>query len=193
MTGDGCTPVKLPTTTIQSVYRKSSLYITLPVNTVPTVFLADSGAEISVLPDGHASIPSGSELQPVKLQPIGVDGKPLEVLGTVMLSVAINDSLLDVNFYIARSVSPILGVDVMKRFRQVCLDFDNHTVKFGTPGGEGKPEPVVAPRLCRVVLQEDTLIPGRQEILVGGMLEDSSPSLLQEYTGQTCLLESVLT
>ena len=193
MTGQGGHPVMLPKTTIQAVFKKSSLYVILPVNSVLIKFLADSGAEISVLPEGHEAIPPECSLNPIQVQPVTADGKPLETVGTVSLPVLINNISVDVLFYISRStISPILGVDVMRQFQQVSLDFENGTVKFGGHRGGIVPEHEVLkePRVCRVVLPRDVVIPPRHEVMVSGMLEVKDPLSLKEFAGQTCVLES---
>ena len=183
----------MPTTTITSIQAKSSIYVTLPVNSIPTEFLTDSGSQISVLPEGHAAIPSDVQFQPIQFQPVTADGKPLDVLGTLVLKVLIDKAPIDVNFYISQSrVSPILGSDVMMKFAKVCLDFDNHTVQFSSLRNQVVETPVKVPQLCRIVLSETHKVPARHEVTVEGMLEAPNSALLQEFSGQVGLLESTL-
>lgn len=173
MTGHDGPPVNRRTTTIRAVFQKSSLHVTLLVNNIPTDFLVDTGAEISVLPEGHAAIPPNSQLQYPPLQPIAVDGTPLDVTGTLVLSIIINDSLMNVTFYIIRSMrSPILGSDVLKMFHHVSLDYVNLTVRFGDHqevNSEGKSG---VSHVCHVVLQDHLTIPPMHEVVVSGILED---------------------
>ena len=130
MTGQGGSPVTLPTTTIKLIKR--SLYITLLVCGVLTDFLVDSGAEISVIPKSHSAIGPDCLFKPIRLQPVMADGKPLEVDGIVSLPIIVDGSQLNVNFYVSKQdLSPILGIDVMRKFQSVNLDFVSHTVKFG--------------------------------------------------------------
>ena len=118
LTGQGGSPVKLPPTTVNACFNKSSLFIKLLVNSVHTDLLADSGAEISVLPQGHESIPVSKPLQPLELQPVAVDGKPLDMIGTVVLPVVINDVSYQITFYVSQSrLAPILGTNVMRWFK----------------------------------------------------------------------------
>lgn len=197
MTGQGGTPVTLPTTTLKSLFKKSSLYVTLPVSSVNTEFLADSGAEISVIPSSHPAIPVDRVLKPIRLQPVMADGKPLDVKGIITLPVLINDMSFDIDFYVVDSrVKAILGLDVMKRFHEVNLNFEDHTVTFGTPLSLGRVDHNVegegAPRCCQIVLASDSVIPARHETTIAGMLKVEDPSLLSTFADQPCLFESRL-
>ena len=58
----------LPTTTVNALHNKSSLYAMCSVKGVETKFLADTGAEISVLPVTHRAVPDVNTLQPISLQ-----------------------------------------------------------------------------------------------------------------------------
>lgn len=192
MTGQSGKPVTLPTTTINCVYGKTSLSVSLPVNDVLTRFLADSGAQISTLPEGHAAVPVNAVLEPLELQPVNADGTPLKTLGTIKLPVEINGISVVTKFYISPEVSPILGTDVMCQFCSVSLDFEKGSVYFGKPRPKNVVEAVVnqPPRVCKLVLSEDLVIPARHEVAVAGMLAARNPVELKEFAGQTCVLES---
>ena len=129
--GQGGLPIPLPTTTINAVKGKS-LYTNFLVGGVDTTFLVDSGAEISILPEGHESLASNTELLQARMRPVLVDGSELPVLGVVESSVVINGQKVGVEFYVVKAnISPILGSDVMKGFSWVRLDFGNQEVEFG--------------------------------------------------------------
>ena len=108
MTGNGGTPVELPpttisllpTTTVNTLHNKSSLYATGLVEGIETEFLADTGAEISVLPATHKAVATNRNIEPISLQPVTLDGVPLDVLGTLTLDVVINKMSLKAKFYI---------------------------------------------------------------------------------------------
>lgn len=189
MTGQGGSPVTLPTTTIKLIKR--SLYITLPVCGVLTDFLVDSGAEISVIPKSHSAIGPDCLFKPIRLQPVMADGKPLEVDGIVSLPIIVDGSQLNVNFYVSKQdLSPILGIDVMRKFQSVNLDFVNHTVKFGpfdVAQGHEK-EMDVPPRCCKVVLASPLTLPARSEIIVPGRLVGDGK--LNHFHNRDCMLES---
>ena len=190
MTGQGGSPVTLPTTTIKLIKR--SLYTTLQVGSIATDFLADSGAEISVISKSHPAIRSTCSFKPIKLQPVMADGKPLDVEGIVSLPVLVGEVNLLVDFYVAKTdMSPILGLDVMRQFQCVNLDFVNHTVNFG-------PQRVVDdvrketsnPRCCRVVLPSDLVVPARSEVVIQGKLAFDQHQKLEDFAGENCLLET---
>ena len=97
-----------------------------------------------------------------------------------------------VDFYVAKTdMSPILGLDVMRQFQCVNLDFVNHTVNFG-------PQRVVDdvrketsnPRFCRVVLPSDLVVPARSEVVIQGKLAFDQHQKLEDFAGENCLLET---
>ena len=193
--GQGGLPIPLPTTTINAVKGKS-LYTNFLVGGVDTTFLVDSGAEISILPEGHESLASNTELLQARMRPVLVDGSELPVLGVVESSVVINGQKVGVEFYVVKAnISPILGSDVMKGFSWVRLDFGNQEVEFGprvmvrssSSGSE-----TVAPKVCRLVLSEDVMVPSNHEVIVKALLQSSSPAQLEGLEGQSYLFESNL-
>ena len=129
--GQGGIPTPLPQTTINAVKGKS-LYVDVLVGRVPTRFLVDSGAEVSIIPDTHELVSKGGGMRLPQLQPVLADGSKLNVLGIITLPIEVDQKSITTDFYVVNShISPILGSDVMRLFSFVKLDFDAQTVKFG--------------------------------------------------------------
>ena len=193
MTGHGGSPVALPTTTVNLVKTKSSLYAKFSVGGTVTQFLVDSGAEISVLPSNHPAVPlDHSLLKPIVLQPITLDGKPLDILGTLVLEVEVDTMVQPVQFYISQlPVSPVMGSDVMSRFSKVIFNYVDRSVRFCDPLEEKVVvESPIAPVVGSLILREDTVIPPRHEVLLAGMLEVKDPNVLTMFEGSLGLFEA---
>lgn len=184
-------PTPLPLTTINAVKGKS-LFVDLSVENVSTRFLVDSGAEISILPDTHEAVVNRKDLRVPSLQPVLADGSKLPVSGVINLPVLINGEKLMADFYVVSSqVAPILGSDIMKCFGFVTLDFSSHSVTFGPRMSDSvERHGGTMPRLSRVVLPVDIMVPSGHEVVVDALVESASAAELSELQGQSCLFES---
>ena len=188
--GQGGIPTPLPQTTINAVKGKS-LYVDVLVGRVPTRFLVDSGAEVSIIPDTHELVSKGGGMRLPQLQPVLADGSKLNVRGIVTLPIEVDQKSITTDFYVVNShISPILGSDVMRRFAFVKLDFDGQTVKFGpkvsSPVPDARTDP---PRVSRVVMSENLVVPSCREVLVHGLVLSESPADLAVLADQSCILE----
>ena len=182
-------------TTINAIQGKS-LYTELEVGGSVTRFLVDSGAEISILPEGHALLSKNCVLKGARMRPVLVDGSELPVKGVVLGSVRINDTPINVEFYVVQAnISPILGNDIMRGFSWVTLDFENQAVKLGPQLSEhslGSSDTSNPPKVCRLILPNDLEVPGHHEVIVPGLVDCSGPSELGELSEKDCLFESTL-
>ena len=89
-------------TTINAIQGKS-LYTELEVGGSVTRFLVDSGAEISILPEGHALLSKNCVLKGARMRPVLVDGSELPVKGVVLGYIRINDTPINVEFYVVQA------------------------------------------------------------------------------------------
>ena len=90
-------------TTINAIQGKS-LYTELEVGGTVTRFLVDSGAEISILPEGHALLSKNCVLKGASMHPVLVDGSELPVKGVVLGSVVLMIHLLMLNFMLFKPI-----------------------------------------------------------------------------------------
>ena len=178
--------------------RPNSVYCSLTVDGVSTNFLTDSGAEISLLPSTHdAVLKHAQRLKPSDVQPVTVDGNPIPLSGILSVSLLINESPITVSFYITTDdkMPPILGLDVMRKFEFVAINFQNNSVTFG-PERHLFPAPL-PPKLpevrhisvYRVEIDSDTSIPPRHEVRIAGNLIASDKEDLASLHGKTLLVE----
>ena len=189
--GQGGNPTPLPETTI-NVVKGKSLFVDVFVGKVPTRFLVDSGAEVSIIPDTHEGISKLGCMQRPALQPVLADGSKLDVMGVVTLEVYINGQLVTADFYVVKGhIAPILGSDIMRLFSFVKLDFSGQRVSFGPRVYSQKGElDVKVPRINRVVVSSNLVVPSRQEVVVQCLVESGSPEDLESLSGQPCIFES---
>ena len=182
--------------------RPNSVYCSLPVDEVPTNFLTDSGAEISLLPHNHEAIQKRAEqLKSSDVQPVTVDGNPIPLSGRLTVSLKINGNPMPVTFYITTDVKipPILGLDVMRKLDYVAINFQDNSVTFGP---ERKmlphllaPAPGKQPEVCRVKssyrveIDTDTSIPPRHQVRMAGILVAADKEDLSSLEGRNLLVE----
>ena len=133
--------------------------------------MADTGAEITLLPCHHSAVASFREkLKPTTVQPVTVDGKPIPLLGTLELTVKMGELSGSVTFYVTSDpgITPILGLDVMRRMQRVEIDFTKgDKITFGplsAPQPDIQKTPVI--RKISVNLLTDVVVPPRHEMIV---------------------------
>ena len=81
------------------------------VGRVPTRFLVDSGAEVSIIPDTHELVSQGVCMRLPQLQPLLADGSMLNVQDIVTLPIEVDEKSITTDFYVVNShISPILGM-----------------------------------------------------------------------------------
>ena len=72
---------------------EKSIHCSFPVDGVETRFMADTGAEITLLPETHPSVQHRNSCCNARnIQPVTVDGKPIPLLGSLVLTVEVNGS-----------------------------------------------------------------------------------------------------
>ena len=172
----------------------SSIYCQIDVEGVPTRFMADTGAEITLLPCHHGAVTSFREkLKPTTVQPVTVDGKPIPLLGTLELTVKMGELSGSVTFYVTSDpgITPILGLDVMRRMQRVEIDFTKgDKITFGplsAPQPDIQKTPVI--RKISVNLLTDVVVPPRHEMIVQGCLKVKEPSEFSQLDKETLLVE----
>ena len=188
--------------------RPNSIYCSLPVDGVSTMFLTDSGAEISLLPSSHeAVLKRMDQLRSANIQPVAVDGTPIPLSGQLSVVVTVNDEPITSSFYVTTDlkIPPILGLDVMKKLEFVNINFQDGSVSFGPVKrsladddptlSDGSPPSADCARICqigksyRVTIDGDTKIPPRHEVRIVGNIVASDQADLLSLDGQTLLLE----
>ena len=179
--------------------RPNSVYCTLSVDGIPTNFLTDSGAEISLLPSHHEAVVSQmDQLQPADIQPVAVDGSPIPLSGSMEVLVTINGRPIKSSFYITTDskIPPILGLDVMRKLEYVNINFQDGAVSFG-PVKQSEADDLSPknPKIChitnsyRVEIDCDAeILPRHQVRLVGNLIAVNKEELVT-LNGKTLLLE----
>ena len=171
--------------------KGKSLYVDLMVYKVPTRFLVDSGAEVSIIPDSHEVVSKVGGMRMPCLQPVLADGSKLTVLGVIPLEVEVNGQSVMAEFYVVNAhISPILGSDIMRLFDFVKLDFNDQMVTFGPRVTSTRMDTSSKyPRVNRVVISQDLVIPSHHEIVVDCLVESETPDDLEMLAGQSCVFE----
>ena len=193
------TKIQKRTTCVASIQpHANSLHCQLEVEGEMTNFLTDTGAQISLLPWDHPAVVEGSEqLEEALIQPVTVDGNPIPLQGTLQGKVNINGDLISTKFYITTGhIPPILGLDVMRKFKHIQIDFINHIVKFGPPKHENKcnltgnhPEISRVAQSYRVELDSNITVPSHHEVRILGNLVAPSREELLSLQGKTLIVE----
>ena len=167
----------------------------------PTVFLADSGAEISMLKEDHPSVVANPDrIQPVTIQPVTVDGKPIPMKGSLQVNLLIDSEVVPAVFHITSDLSmpSILGLNVMRTRDHVKIDFikGRGVVTFGkkrsTTDTERRLEPPVIRRISqsmKVILHSSSQIPARQEVILQGRLVTEDSEALGSLEGTEVIVE----
>ena len=157
--------------------------------------MADTGADISLLPGHHqAVVARKSRCNSTRIQPVTVDGKPIPLLGTLDLEVELSGSLVTITFFITTDpmIAPILGLDVMRRMEKVEIDFSRgDKITFGNLITEAVAEKSESPVIRRisVKLREDVIIPPRHEMIVTGKLVAEEREVFSSLHQKTLLIE----
>ena len=164
---------------------KNSIHCSLVVDKSDTDFMADTGAQISLLPESHPSVRRRqSQCNDTDIRPVTVDGEPIPLLGTLDLEVECNGDCIIHTFFITTGtqIGPILGLDFMRRMEKVEISFDHGgEIIFGklrdAPVTPTSPASTVRQiGQISVHLGQDVTIPARHEQIVVGKLvmEDSA-------------------
>ena len=158
--------------------------------------MADTGAEISLLPCKHKAVNAAKhQLKPTTVHPVTVDGKPISLVGTLELEVQIGGLNGVVEFFITSDPEfiPILGLDVMRRMQRMEIDFtDGDKIKFGPLMSQHQPQKLnKSPCVSRIYvkLQSDIVVPPRHEMIVPGTLQVDEPGDLEHLQKETLLIE----
>ena len=162
--------------------------------------MADTGAEISLLPESHPSVQQRNCCcDATNIQPVTVDGKPIPLLGTLVLGVEVNGMSVPHTFFITKGpqIQAIMGLDFMRKMDKLVIDFmQGGEITFGEFRTEHVDEGVVeTPDMKHVVgkigvqLIEDVIVPPRHEkIIMGKLVVDDSKGFHQLHA-QTLLVE----
>ena len=168
------------------------------VDGTETRFMADTGAEITLLPETHPSVQRRhSCCIATKIQPVTVDGKPIPLLGSLVLSVEVNGAQVSHMFFITKGsqIQPILGLDFMRKVKKVEIDFSQGgEIKFGEIRSDHCVEEedlhsVKAVRRIGVQLIQDVKMPPRHEGIVMGKLVTDDSEGFKKLEAQTLLVE----
>ena len=130
---------------MRTIKEMNSNRINIVINDVDTIALVDTGASQScistyMLRKFDANVKPLNETQQKLL--LSADGRRLNVIGTVDLSVNINGDVSTFTFYVLPNLSQgvILGSNFLSHYK--CkIDCNNQTVAVlqGGPGGAGAP------------------------------------------------------
>ena len=179
----------------------NSIFCKLNVGGEWTSFLADTGAEISTLPENHpAVIPELGRVRPVDIQPVTVDGQPIKLQGTLTLKLQIDSNCIPVLFHITAGdhIPPILGLNVMRQRESMKIDFTSGsgTVTFGkAKEGKNTLEQHSTPVLRRitqalkVTVKETYTVPARHEVVISGRLVAKNQEILASVNNQQLIVE----
>ena len=142
------------------------------------MFLIDSGAGVSILPEElYRQIPEADRppLVTTDLDIRAGNMTPIDIIGRIHLLVRIQHLDYQCIFHVSRdAVQPILGMDFMQRYRAFLdtgrrkLVFNNRQIKaYDSNGMEIK---------YRVEMLQTTLIPPNRRFVVQGKIEDAASS-----------------
>ena len=177
---------------------EKSIHCSFPVDGVETRFMADTGAEITLLPETHPSVQHrNSCCNATKIQPVTVDGKPIPLLGSLVLTVEVNGSQVPHTFFITKGtqIQPILGLDFMRKMEKVEIDFSQGgKIAFGGVRADYCAEkedlhPTRVVRKIGVQLLQDVRMPPRHEKIVMGKLVTDDSEGFSKLEAQTLLVE----
>ena len=185
---------------VSAIYPgKNSIHCSFPVDGIVTQFMADTGAEITIIPESHGAVQRRqSRCNFTHIQPVTVDGKPIPLLGTLDLEVELNGTKVIHTFFVTTGthILPILGLDFMRRMEKLEINFcHGGEITFG----QLRSDPVIGEKPASpavrqigqisVQLSQDVIIPPRHEKIVTGKLvmEDSSRFAL--LNAETLLVE----
>ena len=175
---------------------KNSIHCSFPVDGIDTQFMADTGAEITLLPEGHQAVQQRqSHCNSTDIQPVTVDGKPIPLLGTLDLEVDLNGTKVTHTFFITTGtqIIPILGLDFMRRMEKLEIDFcRGGEITFG--GLRSDPVMTALPTVRKigqisVQLSQDVTVPPRHEKIVVGKLVMEDSTGFYQLNGETLIVE----
>ena len=153
------------------------------VGEVPTKFLLDSGAAISVL---NFDVVKDKLLHQVNICAVGANGTPLDVVGQTTATVCLRDFKVDHQFIVVRNltVDCLLGADFLQHHGAV-LDCCHNMLSLGKDCKfiipmdlkQQDPESCYAPT-CSLCSPCDMEIPGRTVMLLDAVLSTSCDTTL---------------
>ena len=178
---------------------RNSIQCSFLVDGVNTQFMADTGAMITLLPESHPAVQQRQSCcNPTHIQPVTVEGQLIPILGTLNLTVELNNTKITHMFFITAGshISPILGLDFMSRTERLEINFSQGgQITFGQLRENLGAESVeVLPKVCHigrisVQLSEEVIVPPRHEMIVPGKLVMEDSSGFKHLNEKTLLLE----
>jgi hypothetical protein len=145
-------------------------YITVYVGSSPLTLLLDSGSDITLLSQESWVAIGSPTLRPASCRPLDCQGAEIPVLGELILSARINDTLARVSCLVTKSIS-ILGSDWISRFR--LWDHPLSTICHQVPSHERTAITVSKQRTCFPAAFKRTL--GESANAFTSLHEASSP------------------
>ena len=179
---------------------EKSIHCSFLVDGIDTRFMADTGAEITLLPESHPSVERlRSCCLPTQIQPVTVDGKPIPLLGTLTLEVSVHGTNVPHTFFITQGtqIQPILGLDFMRKLGEIKIDFrQGGHITFGEVREDhsvDEAEGHHVKAVCRIAVQlaQDVNLPPRHEKVVMGKLVTEGSETFSQLDSETLLVEPV--
>ena len=159
--------------------------------------MVDTGAEISLLPGEHQAVRMhATRIKPTTVQPVTVDGKPILLKGVLEMEVEIGGTKGLHTFYITSDpgITPILGLDIMRRMGRIAVDFTKgDLISFGPLSAEPPARIYTSstPKVQKITVQlgDDVVIPARHEMIVQAKLVVEDQRQLSQLREETLVIE----